>query len=82
MIRKLILSAVVATGTLTGLTASASSAEAAPPVPAIPFHRHFEVLVECGHRWEVRGSYYDRHRAERVARHLRHEGFRVQIREC
>jgi len=81
MIRKLILSAVVATGTLTGLTAPASSAEAAP-APAVPFHHRFEVLVECGHRWEVRGTYYDRHKAERAARHLRHEGFCVTIREC
>jgi hypothetical protein len=77
MIRKLILSAVLATGTVLGLTATA---DAHPPTD---FHRHrFEVLVECGHRWEVRGNYVNRFEAERAARHLRHEGLRVQIREC
>jgi len=79
MIRKLILSAVIATGTVTGLTATASSADAHPPVE---FHHRFEVLVRCGHAWEVRGTYRDRFEAERAARHLRHGGFRVEIREC
>ena len=79
MIRKLILSAVLATGAVTGMTATASNADAHPP---IEHHRWFEVLVECGHRWENRGTYRDRFDAEREARHLRHEGFRVEIREC
>ena len=78
MIRKLILSAVLATGTVAGLTASAQVADAHPPVA---YHR-FEVLVKCGHRWEPRGSYGNRLAAERAARHLRHDGFRVQVREC
>jgi hypothetical protein len=77
MIRKLILSAVLATGTITGLTTSAQTADARPPV----FRHRFEVLVEYGHRWEPRGSYATRFEAERTARHLRHEGFRVEIRE-
>jgi hypothetical protein len=80
MIRKLILSAVLATGTVTGLTATAGTADAHPPVD---YHRHrFEVIVECGHRWEPRGTYFSRYEAQRAARHLRHEGLRVQIREC
>ncbi|HEX4609645.1 MAG TPA: hypothetical protein VH092_15710 [Urbifossiella sp.] len=75
MIRKLVLSAVLATGTLTGL---ASTADAQPPAV---FHRRFEVFVQYGHRWEPRGRYFNRFEAEQAARHLRHEGFRVEIRE-
>ena len=77
MFRKLILSAVLATGTLTGLAATSSTADAAP----LGFHRRFEVRVERRGCWEIRGTYRDRYDAERAARHLRHEGFRVEIRE-
>ena len=76
MFRKLLLSAVLATATLTGF--AATNAEARPPV----YHHRFEVIVECGHRWENRGSFGNRFEAERVAERLRHEGFRVQVREC
>jgi len=79
MIRKLILSAVIATGTITGLTMTPSSADAAPP---LAFHHRFEVLVQCGRQWENRGSYNNRFEAMRAARHLRHQGLRVEIREC
>ena len=83
MIRKLILSAVIATATLTGLSTTPTSAEAAAPFEyGRGIHRRFEVVVECGHRWENRGTYRDRYEAERVARRLRYEGFRVEIREC
>jgi hypothetical protein len=83
MIRKLILSAVIATGALTGLTVTPTTAETAPFDRGPDFHRRqFEVLVECGHRWENRGTFRDRRDAERAARRLRHEGFRVAIREC
>jgi hypothetical protein len=77
MFRKLILSAVLAAGTLTALSATAPTADAAP----LAFHRRFEVLVERRGCWENRGVYRDRFDAERAARHLRREGFRVQIRE-
>jgi hypothetical protein len=77
MFRKLILSAAIATATLTGLAATASTADAA----ALGYHRRFEVLAERHGCWENRGTYRHRSEAERVARHLRHEGFRVQIRE-
>ena len=77
MIRKLILSAVLATGTIAGLATTTQVADAHPPA----FHHRFEVLVECGHRWEPRGSFPDHFEAERLANHLRHEGFRVEIRE-
>jgi len=80
MLRKLILSAVVAAGTLTGLALTPTIADAHPPAD---FHHHrFEVLVWRGHGWENRGRYRDRFDAQRAARHLRHEGFRVEIREC
>jgi hypothetical protein len=78
MVRKLILSAVVAAGSLGGLSFTAPSAEAHPPA----FHHRFEVVVRCGHGWEPRGVFADRVEAEQVARHLRHEGFRVEIRSC
>ena len=88
MIRKLILSAVIATVTLTGLSMSASTAKAAAPFDKDrgsdrDFHRRqFEVLVECGHRWENRGTYRDRYEAKRAAQRLRHKGFRVEIKKC
>jgi transposase len=77
MFRKLILCAVLATGTLTALTATAAPADAAP----LAFHRRFEVLAERRGCWENRGTFRDRFDAERTAERLRHEGFRVQIRE-
>jgi hypothetical protein len=78
MFRKLILSAVMATGTVTGLALTPTAAEANSPVG---YHQHrFEVLVLRGHRWENRGIFCDRYEAERVAHRLRHEGFRVEIR--
>jgi hypothetical protein len=76
MFRKLILAAVLATGTLVGLSATAGTAEAAP----IRHQHRFEVLVERGHGWHNRGTYRTRIAAERAAQHLRHQGFRVQIR--
>ncbi len=79
MIRKLILSAVIATATVTGMSMTPTTAEAAPFNH--DFHRRFEVVVECGHRWENRGTFRDRFEAERVAQRLRHDGFRVEIRE-
>jgi hypothetical protein len=78
MFRKLILSAVIATGTLTGLALTAGNADAHPPVA---FHHRFEVLTERNHCWENRETFPDRFEAERVAEHFRHEGFRVEIRE-
>ena len=80
MIRKLILSAVIATGTLTGLGLPPTTAEAATFDRG--HRRQYEVLVQCGHRWKNRGTYRDRFDAERAAHRLQHEGFRVEIREC
>ena len=77
MFRKLILSAVLATGTVAGVAATSATADAGEA----RFHRRFEVLVERRGCWENRGMYRDRFDAERAANHLRREGFRVQIRE-
>jgi hypothetical protein len=77
MFRKLILSAVLSTATMTGF--AATEAQARPPIA----HNHrFEVMVECGRRWENRGTFANRFEAERIAERLRCEGFRVQVREC
>jgi hypothetical protein len=79
MFRKLILSAVMATGTVTGLALTPTAAEANP---LVGYRQHrFEVLVHRGYRWENRGVFHNRFEAERVANRLRHEGFRVDIRE-
>lgn len=79
MFRKLILSAVFAAATLTGLTATASTAEASPP--SILPHHHFEVLVARGGEWKSHGVYHLHARAEVVATRLRLEGYRVEIRQ-
>jgi hypothetical protein len=88
MFRKLILSAVLATGTVAGLTTTAAPADAAEGRwreedrrHEDRWHRRFEVLVEFRGCWENRGTYRDRFDAERAANHFRHEGFRTQIRE-
>lgn len=74
MIRTLILSAVVATASLAGLTLTGATADAHPPADF--YHHRFEVLVECGHRWENRGTFGTHFEAERAARPFRHEGLR------
>jgi hypothetical protein len=80
MFRKLILSAVLAAGTLTGLAAIPNVADAHPPIRVL---RHgFDVLHRCGWRWEVYGHYFDRFEAERVATFLRHRGEIVEVRPC
>jgi hypothetical protein len=82
MIRKLILTAALATATLTGL--AAAPATAAPLVGhGRPDHfGRFEVLVrECGH-WEKYGTYRDRDGARRAARVLRMRGFDVKVERC
>jgi hypothetical protein len=98
MFRKLILSAVLATGTVTGLTLSPAAADAHPPaeVRHDRFDRHdqrdhrdrheirqrFEVLYSRGGCWENGGSYADRCDADRAAEHYRCEGCRVEVRPC
>lgn len=79
MFRKLILSAVIATATLTGLSATPSTADASAPT-LLPHHR-FEVLATRGGEWKSHGVYHLQARAEVVAARLRLEGFRVEIRQ-
>jgi hypothetical protein len=79
MIRKLILSAVVATATLTVLTAIPSRATA--DVPTLLPHHRFEVRVARGADWESHGVYRLHAEAELVAIRLRHHGYRVEIRQ-
>ncbi len=80
MFRKAILSAVLGTGLVTGLTLTPASAEAHPPARHI---RHeVEVLYRCGFRWEVYGHFHDRFAAERAAEALRCRGYVVDVRPC
>ena len=86
MLRKLLLSALLAAGTVTGLALTPSTAEASPDWSKHERneyrHRRFEVLyLDCGH-WKNAGSYRDRDDAERKARHLRHRGYVVKIERC
>jgi hypothetical protein len=79
MFRKLILSAVIAAATLTGLSATASTADAG--VPTILPHHHFDVMATRGGECKSHGVYHLQARAEVVATRLRLEGFRVEIRQ-
>ena len=80
MIRKLILSAVLATGVIGGAT---STANAAPEV----FDRHdrdrrdvrFEVQVRHRGHWDTYGTYRDRDDAQRVLRMLERQGKDARI---
>jgi hypothetical protein len=76
MVRTLILSAALATGALTGTTATAS---AAPPTGHDHDRDHdrrgrYEVLVRHRGHWDAIGVYRDRDDAMRVARQLERRG--------
>lgn len=89
MFRKLVLAALIATGTVGGMTATAS----AQP-PAAFDHRdrdrdwdrdrdrdrvRFRVLVRHRGHWDVQGTYRDRDDAQRVARRLERQGHDTRI---
>jgi hypothetical protein len=83
MIRKLMLSAVLATGAIAGLTATPTTADAAPPVG---FDRdrdrhnvRFEVQVRHRGHWDTYGTYRDRDDAQRVVRMLERQGRDARI---
>ncbi len=81
MFRKLLLTAVLTAGTLTGITLTPATADAHPPVEHERHDRHhrFDVIyLHCGH-WENYGTYRDRDDAERAAHQLRHRGYDVRI---
>jgi hypothetical protein len=84
MIRKLILSAVLATGAIGGVTATTATADAAP----VGFERdrdhdrrsvRFEVLVRYRGHWDTFGTYRDRDDAQRVVRMLERQGRDARI---
>lgn len=79
MFRKFILAALIATGAVAGVTATAS----AQPLAAFDRHDHdrglFRVLVRHRGHWDVRGTYRDRDDAQRAARWLERQGFDTRI---
>lgn len=85
MIRKLILSAVIATGTRTGLALATSTASAAPTVGHDHNHDRDRRGVRCGvlvrHRghWDTHGTYHDRDDARRAAWRLGRQGYDTRI---
>jgi hypothetical protein len=79
MIRKLILSTVIATGAVTGLALTPSTADAAPPIGHDHHPARLEVLVRHRLHWDVYGTYRDRDDARRVARMLKRQGHEVRI---
>jgi hypothetical protein len=87
MIRKLILSAVIATGAVAGLTMSPATAEAAPPIGHDRDRDHdrdrrnvrFEVQVRHRGHWDTYGTYRDRDDAQRVVRMLERRGQDARI---
>lgn len=81
MFRKLILSAVIATGAVAGLALTPTAADAQPPVER--FHHQYEVVYKRGHHgWRVYGTYRNRWEADRAANHLRHRGYHAEVRGC
>jgi hypothetical protein len=91
MIRKMILSAVIATAAVTGTTLTPSAANAAPPVGHDRDHDRdhdhdrdrnrvrFEVLVRHRGHWDSVGTYRDRDDARRVAWRLERQGYDTRI---
>jgi hypothetical protein len=83
MIRRLILTAVLATGAIGGLTANA--ADAALPVGHDRDRDHdlrnvrFEVQVRHRGHWDTYGTYRDRDDAQRVVRMLERRGQDARI---
>jgi hypothetical protein len=78
MFRKLLLSAVLAAGTLSGLAVTTNVATAHEPAGRYE-HGRFEVRYLCRGHWDCYGSYRDRDDAERAAFRLRHDGYAVRI---
>ena len=77
MIRRILLSAVLGTGLVTGLTLTPATAEAQP---GNFHHRRFEVVYLQHHHWHVYGVFHNRFEADRAAAHLQRHGHPVQIR--
>ncbi len=78
MFRNALFTGLMGLGTLGGLTAAPTIADAHPPIERI--HHRFEIRVLRHGCWERYGEYCERWEAERVAHHLRREGRAVEIR--
>ena len=84
MLRKLLLSTLLAAGTVTGLALTPATADARSPVEYRHHHRHarFEVLyLDCGH-WKCYGNYRERCDADQAACRLRERGYAVKVDRC
>jgi hypothetical protein len=82
MFRKLILSAVAATGIVGGLTATPATAAAQLPLPYGPHHPHhvhYVVLVRHHGHWDQYASFQDHHDARRAVWHLERQGYDARI---
>ena len=82
MIRKLILSAVIAAATITGVSLSATTAEAASPGGFNhdrDRHVRFEVKVHHRGHWDTYGTYGSREEARRVVWMLERQGRDARI---
>ena len=83
MIRKLILSAVLATGAIAGVTATSATADAAPPIGHDRDRDfrgvRFEVQVRHRGHWDTYGTYRDRDDARHVVRMLERQGKDARI---
>ena len=78
MFRTTILTAVLGTGLIAGLTLTPATADAHPPIER--FHHEFEVVILRHGCWERYGRYCDLREAERIAHHLRREGRAAEVR--
>ena len=87
MFRKLILSAVAATGTVGGLTATPATAAAQPPFPHAPHGPHYPqrdrhdyaVLVRHHGHWDQYRVFDDRDDAQRAVWRLERQGYDARI---
>jgi len=78
-VRKLILSALLSVGALSGMAVLPAAADANPPSHAAEAH-FYASRSECGTAATGSAAHLpDRCDAEHAAQHLRHHGFNVQI---
>jgi hypothetical protein len=77
MFRRLMLSAILGTGLMTGMTLTPATADAHPPEA---FHHDYEVLYRHRGCWEVYRVYRESWEADQAAHRLRHDGFEVDVR--
>lgn len=81
MFRTVVLTALVATGSIPGLTPSPAAAQALAPVRHPDDHADYRVYVRQFGHWRVYRTYDRREDADRAARHLERRGYVVRV-EC